>query len=240
MQKLSNIHISAPSQRSVFVDVLRGIAIILMIIFHFAYDLTVFDYANYNTNTDLEWRIFRALIVSCFLLAVGMSSFLAYAGGVNIRKLLLGFSKLLIVALLISLSSYFMYPKHWVYFGIIHFIALALPFSILFLGRPVLSVFIAVMMLVGYFCDWLSMQVIWQWSVVHLGIPKHTVDLVSFTPWFALVLLGTVVMHFKLVPELSLNDVTRKIAFLGRHSLLIYVIHQPLLFAGFYLVEILK
>lgn len=233
-------HASSQKKRLLSIDVLRGYAIILMILFHFGYDLTVFGYADYDTNVDLEWRLFRAVIVSGFLLAVGMSSYMAYSASVPLKKLTLSVGKLLIVALFISLSSYYMYPNHWVYFGIIHFIALALPLSLLFLRRPVLSCFLSSFILLGYFSGSITMNSIWQWSVINLGIPKHTMDLVSFTPWFAVVLLGGVVMHYQRLPQVKVNSLTKYIAFLGQHSLLIYLLHQPLMFAGFYLVDIFE
>lgn len=232
-----NIQRSAQATRLLSLDFLRGCAIILMVVFHFGYDLSLFGYTNYNTNTDMEWRIFRAIIVSAFLMAVGMSSYVAYYSGVNTQKLIKTVAKLVTVSLFISVSSYLMYPGSWVYFGIIHFVALALPLSVLFLHRPLLSCLLAAILLLGYFSDTVTLNVPWQWSVKYLGIPGHTVDLVSFTPWFAMVLLGSVVMHFQLLPAISRNSISQSIAFLGRHSLLIYLLHQPLLFTGFYIIE---
>jgi uncharacterized membrane protein len=105
------------------------------------------------------------------------------------------------------------------------------------LHRPMLSGLFACLLLIGYFTDFLTLNTLWQWSVINLHIPKHTVDLVSFTPWFAVVLLGSLVMHYHLLPQISGNKLTKNIAILGRHSLIIYVIHQPILFTGFYIVE---
>jgi uncharacterized membrane protein len=228
------------TNRLLALDVLRGCAIVLMVLFHFAYDLTVFGYAQYDTNADIEWRVFRALIVSAFLLAVGMSSYVAYYSRLNKQKLALSTAKLVAVSALISLSSCYMYPNNWVYFGIIHFIAVALPLSVLFLHWPRFSILLAVALLFGYFSDIVTLNAIWQWSVTHWGIPKHTVDLVSFIPWFALVLLGSVAMHYGLLPQLKPNKTARWLALLGRHSLLIYLLHQPILFMGFYVVQWLK
>ena len=72
--------------RNYEIDLLRGLAIVLMIIFHFGYDLTVFNWADFSTGKDIEWRIFRSVIVSSFLLAVGMSSYLAYQKSINKKK----------------------------------------------------------------------------------------------------------------------------------------------------------
>lgn len=218
------------------VDVLRGGAIVLMVLFHFGYDLSAFGYADYDTNYDIEWRVFRAIIVSGFLLAVGMSSYLAYAVSCNSQKLVRATLKLLLVAGFITVSSYLMYPKYWVYFGIIHFIALALPLSILFLRAPTIALVTGLMLITGYFSDVIDVTPAWRWSVENLGIPEHTVDLVSFVPWFGLVLIGIFIMHYRLLPQLRPNKLSAKLAFLGQHSLLIYLVHQPILYSCFYLL----
>ena len=225
------------AHRYLSLDVLRGFSLLLMIIFHFGYDLSIFGYTHYDTNADIEWRVFRAIIVSGFLLAVGMSSYLAYHSHIHKAKLTKNLLKLVSVSLLISLGSYYMYPQHWVYFGIIHFVSLALPLSLLFVRRPNIALLVAGIIIVGYFSDILSLQAPWEWSVKHMGIPQHTVDLVSFIPWFGVVLLGIGIIHHKLLPVIPANPVSRFVARMGRHSLLIYLVHQPILFSGFYLFQ---
>ncbi|WP_133471556.1 heparan-alpha-glucosaminide N-acetyltransferase [Paraglaciecola marina] len=213
-------------------DVLRGFAIVLMVIFHFCYDLSTFGWASYNTGQDLEWRIFRAIIVTSFLLAVGMSSYLAYHKHINLRKLTMATAKLLFVALILTIGSLFMYPSAWVYFGIIHLIAVALPISVLFVRLPYLSLIIGVLIILSYYLGWLSMEPIWSWSVKHLGIPKTTVDLASIIPWLGVVLIGVFVMHKQLFSiRLPENTVFNKLSTLGQYSLIIYLLHQPILYA---------
>lgn len=227
------------AQRLLSLDVLRGVAIVLMVIFHFGYDLSAFGYAHYDTAIDTEWRVFRAVIVSGFLLAVGMSSYLAYARQINWHKLMLNITKLALVAVFISLSSYLMYPRNWVYFGIIHFIALAVPLSLIFVRKPTLALWLGLGLIVGYFTELLSMQGLWLWSVEHWHIPRHSVDLVSLVPWFGVVLLGVFIMHHQYLPQIKSNRLSRALAFLGRHSLVIYLLHQPILYSGFYLFSLL-
>lgn len=222
------------------VDVIRGISIVLMIIFHFGYDLSLFGYASYNTNADLEWRVFRGLIVSGFLLSMGMSSYLAYAKRIRWNKLGVGIAKLSVTALLISLGSLYMYPQQWVYFGIIHFIAVSLPISLLFIRAPNGALVIGVAIIATYFTGYLNMQPIWQWSVTNLNIPKHTVDLVSFIPWFGVVLMGIFVARHNIFGlRINNNRLTDGLSLLGKHSLIVYLIHQPVLFLGFNLYQYL-
>jgi uncharacterized membrane protein len=226
--------------RSYEIDLLRGIAIILMVIFHFCYDLTIFGWANFSTSKDSEWIIFRAVIVSSFLLAVGMSSYLAYRKSLNKKKLIKAVSKLFAVSLFITLGSFFMHPSAWVYFGIIHFITIALPISVLFVRIPYTALIIGIGCLLGYYSGILNLDPIWQWGVLHLGIPRHTVDLVSFFPWIGVVLIGVFVMYKELFKiKIKSNIVFNKFALLGQHSLMIYLIHQPILYGLFGLTDII-
>jgi uncharacterized membrane protein len=222
------------------VDVIRGASIVLMIIFHFGFDLNLFGYASYNTSADLEWRIFRVIIVSGFLLSMGMSSYLAYAQGIRWNKFGISVAKLAVTALLISLGSLYMYPQQWVYFGIIHFIAVALPISLLFLSIPSTALVVGAGIIVAYLTGYLGIQPIWQWAVANIGIPKHTVDLVSFIPWFGVVLIGIFVAHHNIFAlRIKHNRFSGGLSYLGKHSLVIYLIHQPILFLGFNIYQYL-
>ncbi|MEP2652263.1 MAG: heparan-alpha-glucosaminide N-acetyltransferase [Paraglaciecola sp.] len=213
------------------VDVLRGFAIVLMVIFHFCYDLATFGWASFNTGQDIEWRIFRAIIVSSFLLAVGMSSYLAYHKHLNVSKLANATCKLILVAVFLTISSVFMYPTTWVYFGIIHLIAVALPISVLFVRRPTISVIVGILVILLYSLGWLTMEPIWRWSVSNIGIPKKTVDLASLIPWIGVVLIGIFVMHKHMFSiKLPEHYIFNKLGMLGRHSLTIYLVHQPIMY----------
>jgi uncharacterized membrane protein len=215
-------------------DVIRGAAIVLMVIFHFGYDLSLFGYTSYNTNAEIEWRLFRATIVSGFLLSVGMSSYLAYRNGINWNKLGVAFGKLAGTSVLITLGSLYMYPQNWIYFGVIHFITVALPISLIFINRPIIALFLGIAIIMAYFLGLLNLTLVWEWSVNTMNIPKYTVDMVSFIPWFGVVLLGIFIAHKNLFGlKLKNTKVMCFVSWLGKHSLIIYLIHQPILFAGF-------
>jgi uncharacterized membrane protein len=228
------------NNRNYEIDVFRGMAIVLMVTFHFSYDLTVFGWADFSTAKDIEWRIFRTFIVSSFLLAVGMSSYLAYHKSFNKKKFTKTVGKLISVSLFISIGSFFMHPGSWVYFGIIHFITLALPISVLFVRAPYIALVIGTGCIVGYWVGILNFYPFWEWSVLHLGIPTQTVDLVSFFPWIGVVLIGVFVMYKELFNiNIKSSTISNKLAFLGQHSLIIYLVHQPILYGLFGLVELI-
>jgi uncharacterized membrane protein len=86
----------------------------------------------------------------------------------------------------------------------------------------------------------LNLYPVWQWSVSNLGIPSRTVDLVSFFPWIGVVLIGVFVMHKELFQvEVKTSAISDKLVILGQHSLVIYLIHQPILYGLFGLTDII-
>ena len=227
--------------RSLELDVLRGTAVILMVLFHFGFDLAEFGYATYNTTMDIEWKIFRGVILSMFLLAVGMSSYLAYSQGIDKKKLFKNLAKLSLVSLIISVGSYSFFPHAWIYFGVIHFIFISLPLSLLFLHQPKLSLLFGVLLLVAYPLGYLHMDYPYSLAIEYLNIPSFSVDVVSLSPWFGMVLLGIFIMNKDIFNfRISHNKLTQSLSYLGKHSLLIYLIHQPILFAAFHLIGIIK
>lgn len=221
-------------------DLLRGGAVILMVLFHIGYDLAHFGYATYVTTRDVEWITFRGVVLSLFLFAVGMSAYLAYSDGIKYSKLIKTLSKLALVSVLISVGSYLVFPQNWIYFGVIHFIAVALVASLVFVRVPKLSLVVGVGIIGSYLMGFSPLDTLFTYGVNHWYIPVHTVDVVSFTPWFGVVLLGIFIMDQKIFGlRIQQNVTTRRVAFLGQHSLVIYLLHQPILFGLFYIIKLL-
>ncbi len=229
------------SERLFELDLLRGVAVLLMVVFHIGYDLALFGYASYQTTIDTEWILFRGLILSMFLLAVGMSAYLAYIDGIRYDKLIKTVVRLLFVSVMISVGSYFVFPQQWIYFGVIHFIAFALVCVLPFIRVPRIALVVGIAIGASYIMGFYPLDPLFDYSVRYWGIPAYTVDVVSFTPWFSVVLIGVFVMDKKLFGlKVRQNQFTRRVALMGQHSLLIYLIHQPLLFGLFYLTKLVR
>jgi len=231
-------HIILSKQRFHYLDVVRGIAIILMIIYHFSFDLNNFNYVQIDLDNSLGWRSFRAVIVTLFLTTMGMSLALTHAKGIcwacmKKRTLMLGGA-----SILVSVGSYLQFPDSWIYFGILHFILFASWLGLLFLGKPLLSLITAIIILIGSYFGWLHTQLLFDSVkyILHLPI-QYTEDLVNIFPWFAPVLIGIFIVDkgWHVYPQLAPSFISQKIGFMGRHSLFIYLIHQPILFGLFLL-----
>ena len=238
---------STSKKRLLYFDVLWGWAILLMVIFHLFYDLDYFQYIDIDLSKDLFWVWFRYIIVVTFLLTVGMSLKLAHYDKINWQQFRKRIFVLLIASLLVSIGTYLQNSETWVYFGIIHFIFLASIIGLPFLNIPRIALVVSFAIFMGFIFKVLHMKWLFSLLATPLHLPQVlTVDLVSFFPWFGFVLLGIVVVnygwHHKLFDIRFLNAKNRFndiLAFLGRHVLLIYLVHLPVLFGTFMLVGFL-
>lgn len=225
-------------QRIILIDLLRGIAIALMFIYHFCFDLTYFGYTHFRFNSDPFWLNFRTLIVSLFLGVVGFSLYLAHHKGVNRTTAWLKRVGLLVLSsAAVSISSYMMYPDSFIFFGILHFIALASVLGVLFVRLGYLNLLLgAIILLIGnYYSHPFFDQAAMQWFGLMTERPI-TEDYVPLFPWFGMVLVGLGLAYWSqnnqpLSRLLHWQNRARPVVtlcFAGRHSLLIYLIHQPI------------
>jgi uncharacterized membrane protein len=129
-------------------------------------------------------------------------------------------------------------PNSWVYFGVIHFIFVASILALPFIGHYKISLITAVLILALYFSGYLNMHPLFKILAPILHLPKgYTVDLVPLVPWFAVVLFGVAFVDLNFYKYLDIKGgfIVDKLSFLGKHALVIYLIHQPILFALFYI-----
>ena len=140
------------SNRDHSLDLIRGIAIIMMIMFHLIYDLNQFGYTNIPLSNFWLTSYWRYLIVFLFLNAVGISLVIAYADSFNLNKFIKRLALLGLAALLVSVGTYILFPDAWVYFGILHLIWTGTLIAIFFTQLPKISLFIATLIfLFGFF-----------------------------------------------------------------------------------------
>lgn len=228
----------ATTQRLPAVDALRGLAILLMIAYHFSYDLDHFGLAQFDFSGKYFWLASRNFIVSLFLLTVGISLTLATSAGFRPRPFFRRLGLLVLFAALVTLASYWMFPNRYIFFGILHFIAVASVLGLFFLRFYWLNLILGVLLLVlgfSYQHPFFN-QPLLQWVGLMTYKPP-TEDYVPLLPWFGLVLIGIFAGKYffqrQHLPALNHwkpgHPFTRLLALSGRHSLSIYMLHQPLL-----------
>lgn len=214
-----------------WVDNLRGIAIILMVIFHFCYDLRYFGWVNWDVPNGGGWWQFRYVILSLFIFTMGLSLSLAHHKQFKLRKFLIRISQLAIAAILVSAMSLFMFPDSWIYFGILHFLFTASIIGILFIRQVIFALLLGISILVLHGFDIANSGL--PFSFFNHYIPDNTEDFVPFFPWLGVCLIG--VAAGQLLPLKKIDNYFPKfpnsVNFLGRHGLVIYILHQPVLFA---------
>lgn len=203
-------------------DTLRGVAVLLMVIFHLVYDLWLFGYLSDHYKQGF-WYALPRVIVFIFLWCVGASLELTHRKGVKWASFRQRLLKLGGLALLISLATYILFPKTWIYFGTIHCIAtvsvLALPFFYFRWARlPVLVAILIAQYHLGYSIAWVGSH-----------FPRHSMDFIPAYPWFWVTLLGMLTGPWLLSKWNPKSNPPLEWA--GRHALKIYLIHQPLFYS---------
>ncbi|RYH08061.1 MAG: DUF1624 domain-containing protein, partial [Alphaproteobacteria bacterium] len=113
-------------------DLLRGLTILAMVVFHLSWDLYYFGYSPVDVTQEFGWVVFQKSILSSFLLLVGMGLVLGHGNGIRWRRFWRRWAFIVIAALLTTAGTYWMFPDYFVFFGVLHAIALfslmALPF----------------------------------------------------------------------------------------------------------------
>ena len=114
------------NQRFDTVDALRGAAIVWMTLFHFCFDLNQFGYITQNFYTDPAWTYQRAAIVTLFVFCAGLGQAIAVHQAQTAYRFWRRWAQVAGCALLVTAGSYWMYPKSFIYFGVLHGMAVML------------------------------------------------------------------------------------------------------------------
>ena len=238
---LDNPPVADRGRRIAAIDALRGVAIVAMVVYHTAFDLSARSLLPVDITRDLGWIVFARSIASTFLLLVGVGLVLATQNGLRLQPYLRRLGLIAGSACLVSLATWFIEPDVFVFFGILHQIALAsvlaLPFVLWlpsWVVAPVAAGVIALPFLyTSPLFDWPPL-----WWVGLSATTPQTVDYVPVFPWFGVVLAGIVVGRLFVAdfrnsafsrwrPE---NWAGKAAAWAGRWSLVLYLVHQPILY----------
>lgn len=208
-----------------------------MALFHFGFDLNYFGLMHpaQNFHRDLPWTALRVGILSLFLFCAGLGQAAAYEAHQTWRRFWRRWAQVALAALLVSLGSAAMFPRSWIFFGVLHGIAVMLIVARLVapLGPwlwPLGAAAVALPFWLqhpffdGRFINWLGL-------VTHKPI---TEDYVPVLPWLGVMLWGLatgrwLLRHRRVWSAGGVPAALRPLATLGRWSLTFYLVHQPVL-----------
>ena len=223
--------------RFMTLDLLRGLSILLMMVFHLCFDLNHFHFITIDIYTDEFWRYFRWTILTMFIFSSGYTLSLVHRSQPNWHKALNRSVQLIILSVIISAATYFLFPKTWIYFGVLHFFALASLLALPLVRYPKTALVLAFVIGWGYFQHYLGVNFVYVWLQPLLDLPKRTEDLVPILPWIIPMLVGVFAGRYKLLPTLKTRKVYRGLLFMGRHPLMVYMLHQPIIFGTLMLIK---
>lgn len=213
------------------VDAVRGAALLAMLVVH----VFVFGAMFGVTGIPIEHipMPLRWSIRTIFFFLVGVSLALAYPGRVVPRKFLRRTGLLIACAAAVTITSLMLFPARPVYFGILHSIAACCVLALPFLRYTAANVALgALVIAAGVFVRHPAFNgPLLYWSGLGTWYPA-SLDLQPVLPWFGVVLLGIAagrVLRRRATPRPSERPSVVALAFLGRHSLVLYMIHVPLL-----------
>lgn len=232
------------SARIEIVDVARGGALVAMIIYHFAWDLSFLGFVATDVGSHPAWRAFAMCIAGSFLFITGFGLVLARDAGQSWSGWLRRLAKIVLAAALVSLATYAAFPDGFVYFGILHMIALGAVLALPFLRAPAaLTAGVAMIVLIApHLASSGAFDSRWLAWIGFARTPPATVDFEPVFPWFAPVLAGVATARLALDrgwrPRLaswrSNAAPARLLGGMGRRSLMVYLAHQPILLAVLY------
>ncbi len=207
-----------------------------MAVYHFTWDLEFFGYLPAGLTAHGGWKLFARAIASSFLFLVGVSVVLGHGRGVRWRSFGRRFASVAGAALLITIVTYLTVREEFIFFGILHQIALASLLGLLFIQLPpLLTALVAAGVIAAPFFlrhAVFDHPALW-WVGLSVTNPRSN-DYVPFFPWFGAVLLGIAATRAAgwrngFTAPGHLPSFLRFPALAGRHSLLFYLVHQPVL-----------
>ncbi|SED99703.1 Uncharacterized membrane protein [Rhizobiales bacterium GAS188] len=241
--------------RFVALDAARGAALVAMVVFHCAFDLDSLGLAELGVDTTPSWRWFARLIAGSFLALAGVSMVVAHRRRIRWDAYFRRLAILAGAAALVTLATWYGMPRKFIFFGILHMIVVASLIGLVFLRAPwpvtlaaaLLALLVPSLLASSLLEPSLLAQgdVAWPWLdapwLRWLGLGTTlpaTLDYEPVFPWLFPFLLGMAAARLAL-PRFAasaaaswqpLAFLPRALAFAGRHSLAIYLIHQPVMF----------
>lgn len=230
---------SAAAPRLFLVDALRGAAIVGVVVFHFTWDLDITGFIPAGAATTPQMMLFARILAGTFLFVVGVSLVLAHGRAIRWRAFAKRLAVIAAAAAVITAGTWVAFPDAFVYFGILHAIVVTSLIGIWFVRMPVAVTLAAALAVWVLPLVYASPVFDTRW-LAWLGLaelPPPSVDYAPVFPSLALTLLGVALARLAVGHGLAERLARYRpggpgdgaLQFLGRHTLVIYLVHQPIL-----------
>ena len=226
-------------KRYIELDILKGFAVICMVIFHIYYFPNQYGYKEIEYDTPLLKTVAKIAQI-IFITCVGINLVLSKQkhGSININRIV----KLIFLAACMSIFTYFVFDDKYVKFGILHFIAVVSIFFVPFIDDIRKIHFISLLLVVLFLLMKKSPELflkVKQPLAFIMGFYNdryHSIDHFSIIPWIFVVLFGIYIGHYLINSNYTSSVDISEYPFIntlsktGEYSLEVYVLHWVILY----------
>ena len=187
----------------VIINKFRGIAFILMFIYHIFIFLKVLTKYNYLNNPFLNF--IGIISRNIFIILVGISLYLSFVNSKNIteykKKQLLRSIKIYSIAIYITILTYFIINNYYIVFGVLHFISLSIFILHPFINNIPILLFIFIICILlsnsnytiptnpNSFSNYIN-------GIIGFNIYKTTIDSFPLIKWIPNIIIGIFIGYF--------------------------------------------
>lgn len=244
------VHAKATIKKRIgLIDETRGLAIILMVVYHLVYDLVALYGINIPLFVSPQMNMIRDIFAGLFIFISGSACRLSRN---NLKRGCICFG----FGMLLTLVTWLFIPKELICFGILHMLGISM---ILFhllrpaldkLKFPIIGIFLCAVLFyttmnitsgkIGPFL--LPEAIMNQNWLFPFGIAApgfYSSDYFPLLPWVFIFFAGSyfgVYLKDHRLPEFFYNVHLRPLAFVGRHTLIVYLLHQPIVYGILFLI----
>lgn len=224
-------------KRFPILDAWRTVAVVLMVAYHFLYDLYIFGIISASQLFSTPLNLMQKYICCSFILLAGASARFSRS---NMRH------GMIVMACAVAVELGALLGGQVIRFGILMFLSVSM-ILYHFLGKylqklPGLLLAAgsgALYLLANWWTARAAVSVTWLYPLGLTAPGFHSADYFPLLPWFFLFLIGTVFGGWCLAHRdnrILTAPLPGPLTWPGQHSLLIYVLHQPVLYGACYLI----
>lgn len=224
-------------KRFAILDAWRGLAVVLMVVYHFLYDLYIFGVMSTGQLFSTPLNILERFICCSFIFLAGASARFSRS---NMRH----GTVVLVCGVVVEAGAAF--AGQTIRFGVLMFLGISMVLYH-YMGKYLQKLpgwgaaagYLALFFLTKFWTESVRVSVEWLYPLGLRAAGFRSADYFPLLPWFFLFLIGTVFGGWCLEHrenKILTAPLPRALTWPGRNSLIIYVLHQPVLYGISYLI----